>query len=170
MSAGYSGTPLPKKLGIKEGHQVLLAGAPEGFEGVLDPRPPNVRIERVGRTVIQAEPGAVRELMADSLPAGRFDVILLFCPRETDIDLFADLVPRIRWDGGIWACWPKARSPLHVDLKESRVRRTGLATGLVDNKICAVTEDWSGLRFVVRKQDRPARPSSGGPESSPLGR
>ena len=168
VSVGYSGTPLSKKLGIKEGHQVHLAGAPEGFERALDRLPPSVRIERVGRTVDRAGPGAVRELHADSLPAERFDIVLLFCPREADVDLFADLVPRIRWDGGIWTCWPKRSSPLHVDLTESRVRSTGLATGLVDNKICAVTADWSALRFVVRKQDRPGRASSSGPESPPL--
>lgn len=163
MSVGYSGTPLPKKLGMKEGHEVLLAGAPQGFEDHLHPRPSALRIERVGRTVASEEGGAERDLSSKDLPEGRFDVVLLFCPREADLGLFSQLIPRIRWNGGIWTCWPKKSSPLHSDLAESQVRETGLATGLVDNKICAVTEDWSGLRFVVRKENRPRGDSAGGP-------
>ncbi len=163
MSVGYSGTPLPKKLGMKEGHEVLLAGAPESFEDRLNPRPSALRIERVGRTVTREGGGAQRDLKAADLPAGRFDVVLLFCPSEVDLGLFSQMIPRIRWNGGIWTCWPKKSSPLHTDLAESQVREMGLSSGLVDNKICAVTKDWSGLRFVVRKEDRPKGDSVGGP-------
>lgn len=148
---------------MKEGHEVLLVGAPEGLEDQLHPRPPALRIERVGRTATSERGGAERYLSPGDLPEGRFDVVLLFCPREADLVLFSQMIPRVRWNGGIWTCWPKKSSPLHVDLAESQVRQMGLASGLVDNKICAVTEDWSGLRFVVRKEDRPKGDSTGGP-------
>lgn len=163
MTVGYSGTPLPKKLGMKAGHEVLLVGAPDGFEDHLRPRPSALRIERVGRTTTSEESGARRVLRPADLPDARFDVVLLFCPMAADLLVFDELIPRIRWDGGIWTCWPKKSSPLHVDLAEGQVREAGLASGLVDNKICAVTEDWSGLRFVVRKGNRPKGDATGGP-------
>lgn len=164
VSAGYSGTPLPRKLGIKQGHQVLLAGASEGFEGALSPLPPAVRMQRVGRTLPRESGGAELDFAVGDLPDGRFDVVLLFCPTEADIEgTLPSLVSRIRWDGGLWVCWPKKSSPLYTDLGRERVREAGLATGLVDNKVCAVDEDWSGLRFVVRKEDRPKKDDDGGP-------
>lgn len=167
MSVGYSGTPLPKKLGIKEGHHLLVAGAPDGFEEHLEPLPSAVRQVRAGRTVAREDGGAELRLLPSDLPDGRFDVVLLFCPTAADLlRLFPSMVSTIRWNGGIWACWPKKSSPLHIDLADGQVRSTGLATGLVDNKVCAVTEDWSGLRFVVRRSDRPKSPDpEGGPSS-----
>jgi hypothetical protein len=142
--AGYSGTPLPKKLGIREGSRVGTRHAPGHVPDLLDPLPSGVRVEALGAS---AHPGR----------GERFDVVLLFVDEiETLTDDFAPLSGRIEIDGGLWVCWPKMKSPLFRELRESDVRAHGLETGLVDNKICAVDEDWSGLRFVHRREDRPA--------------
>jgi hypothetical protein len=128
--AGYSGTPLPRKLGVKDGHRVLLAGAPEGFglEGVDAHR-------RAGR-----EP---------------YDVIVLFCPDEAALrERFPAAMRRLRKNGGLWVCWPKRSSGIPTDLDGNLVREYGLSSGLVDNKVCAVDQTWSGLRFVYRLADR----------------
>jgi len=139
MSVGYSGTPLPKKLGIKPGHRVGLAGAPAHVPGLLDPLPSGVRLER-------------------SLRGGPKDVILVFVRTPGELHRrFQAARGKLREDGGLWVCWPKKSSPLATSLRESDVREHGLATGLVDNKVCAVDEDWSGLRFVVRTRDRSGR-------------
>lgn len=163
--SGYSGTRLARKLGIREGHRVLLAGPPAGLMESLEPVPPGAELIASGMT--EAHPdgeGAVVESDPDSLPDGRFDVILLFCPDGDALrEAFGPAVSRLRWTGGIWACWPKKSSPLYVDLAREKVREVGLATGLVDNKVCAIDEDWSGLRFVVRKEDRPDSVEEGGP-------
>lgn len=142
--AGYSGTPLPKKLGIREGSRVGARRAPAHLPDLLDPLPSGVRIE---------------SLDAAAHPDGqaRFDVILLFVDEIAMLrDEFEPLTDRIEVDGGLWVCWPKMKSPLFRELREGDVRAHGLDTGLVDNKICAVDEDWSGLRFVHRREDRPA--------------
>ena len=165
MKAGYSGTPLPKKLGIKDGHAVLFAGAPAEFDQHLIPLPHDVRVLRVGRMVPGGDPEGMESVLNPiDLPDRRFDVALLFCPRAADLErLFRPAISCIKWNGGLWVCWPKKSSPLHVDLAESQVRSSGLEAGLVDNKICAVTQDWSGLRFVVRREDRPKGDEEGGP-------
>jgi hypothetical protein len=124
--AGYSGTPLPVKLGIKEGHRVRIVGAPETF--TLD---------------------------APLADEGPYDVILAFCP---DFATLADGFPawksQLTPAGGLWIGWPKKSSGLRTDLTETQVREYGLAGGLVDNKVCAIDETWSGLRFVTRLADR----------------
>jgi hypothetical protein len=131
--AGYSGTPLAKKLGIKEGARVLLVEAPEDFAGTLDPLPPAV----------------------DLAPAGEIDVALLFCSWEEDLlRLFPDLAARLARAGGLWIAWPKKSARLPTDLAFDVVQKVGLEAGLVDNKVCAVSEVWSGLRFVRRLKDR----------------
>lgn len=135
---GYSGTPLPKKLGIRPGARVLLAGAPPDFDRELVPWP---------------EGAKALERIADGL-----DVILLFVKRESDLRTrFERLEPRLVADGGFWVAWPKKASGVSTDLTFDRVQSVGLEAGLVDNKICAVTDVWSGLRFVVRKEDRAKR-------------
>lgn len=136
--AGYSGTPLPRKLGIKEGHRVLLAGAPHGFRDTLAPLPSGVRID--GR--------ASRD---------DYDVVLLFALRGSTLGRrLPALARRLAWAGGLWICWPKKASGVLTDLSDGAVRAAGLGAGLVDNKVCAVDETWSGLRFVYRVEDRPA--------------
>jgi hypothetical protein len=128
-SAGYSGTPLPKKLGIKPGHRVLLLGAPEGFE-----------LEGV-------QP--VRSLR------GQADVILSFHVERADL---AKRMPALRramvQNGGLWIAWPKQASKVPTDLTENVVRDLALANALVDNKVAAIDQVWSGLRLVIRVKDR----------------
>jgi hypothetical protein len=139
LVAGYSGTPLARKLGIKSGHRVALLSAPAGFEGQLDGLPDAVSLSRQAR--------------------GAADVILLFAERAADLrSRFAAAARRLDPAGGLWVAWPKKASGRPTDLHEGAVREIGLATGLVDNKVCAVDDTWSGLRFVVRLADRPARP------------
>lgn len=132
--AGYSGTPLPKKLGIKPGHRVLLVDAPGGF--VLDPLPAGVAIDR-------------------KPDAAAYDVIVAFCPDAAALtDGFGDWRARLDPAGGLWIAWPKKSSGVRTDLTENAVRDIGLAAGVVDNKVCAIDDTWSGLRLVVRLADR----------------
>ena len=137
MSNGYSGTPLPKKLGIKAGHRVGTFNAPSHFPDLLVMRPDDVEIE--------SEPASDVEL----------DVAVLFVTDEGELRArFPEISARLQPNGGLWVSWPKKSSPLATDLREGHVRTVGLEAGLVDNKICAVDEDWSGLRFVYRLSDR----------------
>lgn len=167
MRSGYSGTPLARKLGIREGHRVLLAGAPSGLAESLEPLPAATDVVSSGRVEPRSDGEGVAVVEdPDGLPRERFDVVLLFCPDAAALhERFASTVSRIRWTGGLWACWPKKSSDLYVDLAREEVRKVGLATGLVDNKVCAVDEDWSGLRFVVRTEDRPESVNEGGPSA-----
>ncbi len=138
--AGYSGTPLAKKLGVKPGHRLLLVQAPEGFEALLEGLPEDAAVARSPRAGVH------------------YDVIVLFSSREADlVRRFPAAANRLTEAGGLWVSWPKKASGVATDLTEDVVRRIGLATGLVDNKICAVDETWSGLRFVVRVKDRAGR-------------
>jgi hypothetical protein len=136
-TAGYSGTPLPRKLGIKEGHRVLLAQAPDTF--ALDVSP---------------------EVTVDRRPGRQpYEVLLLFVTTKRDLDRrFPSLAARMDEAGGLWVCWPKrtarGTARLDSDLDENVVRAVGLDAGLVDNKVCAIDETWSALRFVVRRADR----------------
>jgi hypothetical protein len=128
--AGYSGTPLPKKLGIAEGSRVALVGAPEGFSEQLTPLPADVSFLR--RAVAPV------------------DVIVFFASSRADLaKRFGPLAKTLAASGGLWVAWPKKASGVESDLLESAVRELGLAHGLVDNKVCAIDEVWSGLRFVV---------------------
>ncbi len=135
--AGYSGTPLAKKLGIKAGQRVALINAPMGFEKTLAPLPNDVRLFRGGR-------------------GKDFNVVLVFSRNRADLaGRFRPLSKRLDPDGGRWACWPKKASGVPTDLSDGVVREIGLNAGLVDVKVCAIDETWSGLRFVYRKEDRP---------------
>ncbi len=133
--AGYSGTPLPRKLGIKESHRVALVNAPAGFS--LGDLPGVTLTTKLGGRAL-------------------CDVILFFADRQAVVEKeFAKLARRLTPAGGLWICWPKKASGLASDLTEDTIRAVGLAHGLVDNKVCAVDETWSGLRFVRRLKDRP---------------
>lgn len=137
-SAGYSTTPLSKKLGIKAGHRVALVSAPANFEGLL------------GAAVATATVG--RRLR------GAADIFLFFPKSAHDLERrLPDLVTRLKSDGGLWIAWPKKRSGVSTDLDFDIVQGAGLSAGLVDNKVCAVDEVYSGLRFVFRREDRPAK-------------
>ena len=134
--AGYSGTPLPRKLGIKPGDRVLLLRAPDGFETrVLGPLPDGVTVRRRA--------------------AGRADVIVAFHTRRADL---ARRMPVLRGRmepaAGLWIAWPKRASGQPTDLNEDVVRELALANVLVDNKVAALDATWSGLRLVIRLRDR----------------
>jgi hypothetical protein len=143
--AGYSGTPLVNKLGIKPGHGVALVNAPPDFTATLGDLPEDLTLRTEARS-----------------PA-LFDVILLFTRSAADLKKrFSPLAARLTPAGGLWIAWPKKASGVVTDLTEDAIRRIGLNVGLVDNKVCAVDDIWSGLRFVIRLQDRPkkSRPKS----------
>ena len=135
--AGYSGTPLAKKLGLKAGHRLALLGAPDGFGGTLGPLPDEV--------VVQADLGAQFARRNRAVRAG---------PGKPEARL-RPAVRRLSPAGGLWVAWPKKASDVATDLTETAVRTLGLEAGLVDNKVCAIDDIWSGLRFVVRLKDRP---------------
>ncbi len=135
--AGYSGTPLPKKLGIKPGHRLWMTGdASAVFAMMLQPLPDEIEI-------------------ADGDAAGTYDIIIYFTKSRSELkSAFGKLKRRLEDDGGLWIGWPKKAAGVPTDLTEDVVREIGLATGLVDNKVCAIDDTWSGLRFVVRLADR----------------
>jgi hypothetical protein len=129
MSAGYSGTPLPRKLGIKPGHRVMLLGAPEGF--------------------------ALEDVTPVRRAQGLADVILSFHTERRDLEQRMPVLrERMQQNAGLWIAWPKRASKLPTDLTEDVVREIALANRLVDNKVAAVDEIWSGLRLVIRVKDR----------------
>jgi len=137
--AGYSGTPLARKLGIKEGHRVGLIGAPERFADVLEPLPDDVTLHTQAR--------------------GNFDLIVFFTHREAELyRRFEPLARRMVANGGLWIGWPKKASKVPTDLSFDVVQTIGLAAGLVDNKVCAIDDTYSGLRFVVRVENRDGWP------------
>jgi|SRR6516225_1059611 hypothetical protein len=133
--SGYSGTPLPGKLGIKAGSRLGLIDAPTGFERLLEPLPTGVVI--------------LRQAMAP------LDVIVFFTTEMDELARrFAELAAALDPAGGLWIAWPKKASRVPTDLTESVIREIGLGAGLVDNKVCAISEVWSGLRFVLRLANR----------------
>jgi hypothetical protein len=142
--AGYSGTPLLQKLGIKEGHRVALVAAPDGFDlGTLP----------VG-AVLQAELGRGKT-------PPPLDVIVVFVKRRADLVEQLDACrPRLTEAGGLWIAWPKQASGVATDIVEQTIRDVALPTGLVDNKVCAIDDTWSGLRLVIRKELRSTEPAA----------
>ncbi len=132
--AGYSGTPLVKKLGIKEGFNVAFINAPKNFVAELD------------------LPLAVKLNRRSGQP---LDFVLLFVKSEKDLKAnFSKYAQKLGAAGMIWVAWPKKSSGVTTDLSFTNVQAIGLAAGLVDTKICAVDEVWSGLKFVFRLKDR----------------
>ncbi len=136
--SGYSGTPLTTKLGIKEGHRLAFPGAPEEFAGLLGELPDGT---------------AVR-----TRAAGPLDVIVFFTLRRSEL---ARRMPALRRAmdpaAGLWIAWPKRSSGVATDLTEDVVRALAYENALVDNKVCAINDTWSGLRLVIRLEARPAR-------------
>jgi len=136
-TAGYSGTPLVEKLGIKPGATLGLIGAPDDFDATLGELPDGVAVRRRLR--------------------GPFDVIVAFyVDRSTLERRLPALRGALQPAGGLWLAWPKRASGVVTDLSDNVVRELGLAAGLVDNKVCAIDAVWSGLRLVYRLRDRPA--------------
>jgi hypothetical protein len=145
--AGYSGTPLPRKLGIKPGARVGLAGAPDGFGALLEPLPDGVRVEAGAAGAVL--PGPV-------LPGiGPFDVIVFFTVEQAELaGRLSELRARMAPAAGLWIAWPKRASRVPTDMTEDVIREIALPTGLVDNKVCAIDQVWSGLRLVIRRELR----------------
>ncbi len=138
--AGYSGTRLSKKLGIAAGATVAWLGAPTTFAEVLGVLPEGVRVRRSART------------------AHSLDVIVLFTTAMAELGKrLPPAAEALAYDGGLWVAWPKKASGVKTDATEHLIRAAGLALGLVDNKVCAIDETWSGLRFVYRVENRPKK-------------
>lgn len=132
---GYSGTPLPKKLGIKPGFRVVLCEMPADVRAELKNALQQCKIVR----------GSF---------LGKIDFIMSFAESKEDLEDLDFISTWLAPAGMHWICWPKKSSKVTTDLDENVVREIGLATGLVDVKVCAVTEVWSGLKFVRRMKDR----------------
>ena len=136
-AAGYSATPLPRKLGIKPEARLGLISAPDGFDATLGELPAGVRVRR-------------------RLGPGPYDVIVAFHARRAQLERrLPALAQALDPAGGLWIAWPKRASGVATDVTEDVVRQHGLAAGLVDNKVCAIDQVWSGLRLVYRLRDRP---------------
>jgi hypothetical protein len=134
--AGYSGTPLIQKIGIKAGHRIVLRNHPETFLKELGPLPE----------------GAMQS------NGGQANVVVCFTERLVDLKkAFPAMAGKLAPDGMLWISWPKKASGRPTDLTEDVVRKVGLECGLVDVKVCAIDETWSGLKFVIRLKDRPAK-------------
>lgn len=133
--AGYSETPLAKKIGIKDGFRVALVGAPPGFRRELVGLPDGVKFVTSVETSL--------------------DVIVFFVKSQFElIQNFPLLASRLAPAGMLWVAWPKKASGVKTDLSDNSVRQIGLDGGLVDVKVCAVNQIWSGLKFVIRVKDR----------------
>jgi hypothetical protein len=132
---GYSGTPLPRKLGIKEGHRVAFPGAPAGFHNLVDPLPGGVRIK--------------------SRAVAPLDLVVAFFTRRSELERRFEALAKVVFpDGAFWVAWPKRSSGVPTDLTEDVMREIALPRGLVDTKVCAIDETWSGLRLVHRVENR----------------
>jgi len=132
MAAGYSGTPLPKKLGIAEGSTLALVAAPPG---VIDGLPPGVTVRHQAR--------------------GSADVVVAFFTQRAAFERRIDALAKMIFpSGGLWIAWPKRSSGVATTMDEGVVRAVALPLGLVDNKVCAIDETWTGLRVVWRRERR----------------
>ena len=145
--AGYSGTPLVKKLGIREGTKLFLANAPKEYLKLVSPLPEGVKIA--------------------SRISGDTDIVHIFSTKEDHLTktLRASLA-KLKQDGMIWVSWPKKSAKVPTDITEDTIRKLALPLGLVDVKVCAVDDVWSGLKLVIRKELR----KSEGPITSSTGR
>jgi hypothetical protein len=131
-TAGYSGKPLPQKLGIKEGHKVAIIGSPRGFDLGMLPTGAILQRGLTGKALL--------------------DVLVVFVTRRAElVARIAACRPRMQQAAGLWIAWPKRASGVATDVTEDTVREVALPTGLVDNKVCAIDETWSGLRLVIRR-------------------
>jgi hypothetical protein len=135
MAAGYSGTPLAKKLGIVEGTRIFLLDAPNNYLELAAPVP---------------ERAQVVKKMDD-----RTDIVHLFTTKRARLTaLLRSSLAKLRPDAAIWVSWPKKASKIPTDITEDTIRQVALPMGLVDIKVCAINEVWSGLKLVVRKENR----------------
>jgi hypothetical protein len=133
--AGYSRTPLARKLGIKEGHRVAFPLAPAGFDRLIGDLPEGVTVK--------------------SRATGPLDVIVFFTRSRAELERRLPSLRRaMDTAAGLWIAWPKRASGVETDMTEDVAREVGLANRLVDNKVCAIDETWSGLRLVIRLRDR----------------
>jgi hypothetical protein len=130
-SAGYSGTPLPRKLGIKDGATVVLVSAPKRFEKTLGALPPQTTLRRGNR--------------------GAREITIWFVTTSRDLVRRFDPIARAVGEGALWVAWPKQSSDMAGDVTEDTVRDVALPRGLVDTKVCAIDETWSGLRLTRRR-------------------
>jgi hypothetical protein len=136
--AGYSGTPLSRKLGIGEGDEVVVVGAPDGFAGRL-------AAELAGEALIRTD-------LAD---AALFDVIVAFVTWRVELESSLELLrAKMAPACGLWIAWPKRAAKIPTDMTDNVIREIALPTGLVDNKVCAIDQTWSGLRLVIRRELR----------------
>jgi hypothetical protein len=139
-AAGYSGTPLPQKLGIKEGHNLAIEGAPPSFEKTLGALPTGAVLQKLATKAKQPP---------------LLDVIVVFVKQRADMVVhIATCRRRMQPAAGLWIAWPKKASGVATDITEQTIRDVALPTGLVDNKVCAIDDTWSGLRLVIRKELR----------------
>ncbi len=142
MPAGYSGTPLAGKLGIKEGCRLFLSGAPENYFDLVAPLPEGVRL------VARAD--------------GQTDIVHLFVTERAELErTLRGMRAGLKPGGAVWVSWPKKTSKVSTDITEDTVREVALPMGLVDIKVCAVDDVWSGLKLVVRKELRAEKPKAG---------
>ena len=135
MPAGYSGTPLAKKLGFKPGLTVAVVSAPANYRQLLEPLPEGVKLGgRVGKTT---------------------DIVHFFTTSKAELaDKLLAWLKVLPTDAAIWVSWPKKASKVPTDITEDTIRAVALPMGLVDIKVCAVDETWSGLKLVLRKERR----------------
>jgi hypothetical protein len=136
--AGFSGTPLPRKLGIGEDDEVVVVGAADGFTDRL--------------AAALGDEATIHTELAD---ADLFDVIIAFVAWRAELEdqldrLRAKMAPAC----GLWVCWPKRASKVPTDMSDNVIREVALPTGLVDNKVCAIDQTWSALRLVIRRELR----------------
>jgi hypothetical protein len=137
-TAGYSGTPLAKKLGITAGATIAAIDAPKGYARLVAPLPAGVRLKA------RIDPAA--------------DIIHLFADRKSALaEALASCRETVRPDAAIWVSWPKKASKVPTDITEDVIREVALPMGLVDIKVCAVDDTWSGLKLVIRKELRKAQ-------------
>jgi hypothetical protein len=140
--SGYSGTPLPRKLGLKPGYRIAIRRAPTSFPDALGELPAGAKIVAGGRSEL--------------------DLVVLFVTRATELEReFTRWAARLTPAGMLWVAWPKKSANVPTDLVFDVVQRIGLGAGLVDVKICAIDDTWSGLKFVRRLKDRPTSASRG---------
>ena len=135
MSSGYSGTPLAKKLSLRDGQRVWFSGMPEGVADEID------------------EYALELTFVAD--PAEGVDAAHVFVTERAELErLLAELRHQIAPDGQVWVSWPKKAAKVPTDITEDTIREVALPMGFVDTKVCAVDEAWSGLKLVIRKELR----------------
>lgn len=136
MPSGYSGTPLARKLGLKPGIRAAFLSIPPQYESLLEPIPAGIR-------------------HFSDLSDAPYDFIHFFTKSREELEtIFPELKAALKNNGTLWISWPKKAAKVETDLDENIIRKTGLAIGLVDVKVCAIDSTWSGLKFVYRLRDR----------------